>query len=358
MIPKLYGERINQVVNFLTERGTETRLVKQLLRAVYQSHMKSFVQMVELPLTVRQAMIGKFGETVSSLTPHASQAADSAHKVLFSCHDKGRIEAVSLSFRSHSSLCISSQLGCAFGCSFCETGKVGLKRQLTVSEITDQVLYFREKQKVDSISFMGMGEPLSNPKIFDGISCLTSPHQFGYSSSRVNVSTIGIVPGLLKLNEIHPNVNVAFSLHSPFPEQRLELMPIEKAYPFRDTLNILDDRIRRTRNRVWIAYLLLEGINDSLDHAHTLAGIIKNRSTDVRYLYHVNLLPYNPGRTPQDRLKRVDDITAFQRVLEKADIKNSYRNSFGRSIDAACGQLYAEYEAKSITQVMKEKASC
>jgi adenine C2-methylase RlmN of 23S rRNA A2503 and tRNA A37 len=194
---------------------------------------------------------------------------------------------------------------------------------------------------------MGMGEPLSNPKVFDAISALKNRDQFGLSASRINVSTIGILPGLAKLNTVHPDVNVAFSLHSPFPDQRRELMPIEKVYPFADTLNVLDERIRKTKNRVWIAYLLLRGVNDSQDHARALVNIIKSRPAEIRYLYHVNLLPYNPGRTPQG-LKRVDDISAFHKILDNARISTSYRNSFGRSIDAACGQLFAEYERKTV----------
>jgi 23S rRNA (adenine-C8)-methyltransferase len=351
MLPKLYGERINQIINFLVEIGEKPLVSKQLLRAVYKSNTNSFSSMGELPKNVRGKLIEKFGETVSSVAPVISREADFANKVLFECHDKNRIEAVSLSFHNHYSLCISSQLGCAFGCTFCETGKVGLKRQLTVSEITDQVLHFKQSGDVGSISFMGMGEPLSNPKVFDAISGLINPSQFGVSPSRINVSTIGIIPGLRKLNQVHPKVNVAFSLHSPFPDQRLQLMPIEKAYPFMETMKVLDERIKMTRNRVWLAYLLLEGVNDSLDHARALVDLIHQRPPEIRYLYHVNLLPYNPGRTQAHNLKRLDDISSFQRIVQKAGIQNSYRNSFGRSIDAACGQLYADYEAKNLAQL-------
>ena len=348
MLPKLYGERINKVLHFLDEIGEKPMVAKQLLRAVYKANIDELSNMHELGSGVRTKLVEKFGRRLCTLSPKTSQSADYATKVLFSCHDNEKFEAVSLAFHNHNSLCISSQSGCAFRCSFCESGKVGLKRQLTVSEITDQALHFRQKETIGSISFMGMGEPLSNPKVFDAISALASPHQFAMSPSRINVSTIGIIPGLAKLNQVHPNVNVAFSLHSPFPEQRLELMPIEKVYPFIKTFDLLDERIKQARNRVWIAYLLLEGVNDSMDHAKALVNLIKSRPVELRYLYHVNLLPYNAGRTPEQKLKRVDDISAFQKVIQKAGIHNSYRNSFGRSIDAACGQLYAEYEAKAI----------
>ena len=345
---KLFGERINKILNFLLDAGENSLVSKQLIRAVYQSRINEFQKMDQLPKISRSKLIEKFGPNFSSLTALTTKDADSANKVLLACHDNEKIEAVSLRFHNHQSLCISSQSGCAFRCSFCESGRVGLKRQLSVSEITDQVFHFQQFQKLGSISFMGMGEPLSNPRIFDSISALINPNQFAISPSRLNVSTIGIIPGIIKLNKIHPNVNLAFSLHSPFSEQRLTLMPIEKVYPFLNTLEVLDDRIRTTKNRVWLAYLLLEGVNDSEDHARALVDIIKRRSSDVRYLYHINLLPYNAGRTREDSLRRVSDISSFQKIIHKAGISNSYRNSFGRSIDAACGQLYAEYEAMSV----------
>jgi len=350
MSVRLYGERINKIVNWMKESNAKPVAIKQLLKAVYGSNINRFQDMRELSGDLRGRLVERFGETYTTLRPVANQDSAQASKVLFECHDKERIEAVALSFRNHKSLCISSQVGCAFGCQFCESGKVGLKRQLTVSEITDQVYHFRCAKKLGSVSFMGMGEPLSNPKVFDAISALTSPDQIGMSASRINVSTIGIVPGIKKLNEVHPQVNLAFSLHSPFPDQRRELMPIEKAYPFLQTFEALDERIRRTKNRIWIAYLLLKGVNDSADHARALVDIIKRRPAELRYLYHLNLLPYNPGRTPQS-LNRVDDISNFRRIIENAGIANSYRNSFGRTIDAACGQLYAEYESKTVRHI-------
>jgi adenine C2-methylase RlmN of 23S rRNA A2503 and tRNA A37 len=195
---------------------------------------------------------------------------------------------------------------------------------------------------------MGMGEPLANPKVFDAIAAITNPNQFNVSNSRVNLSTIGIIPGLVKLTERHPNINVTFSLHSPFPEQRVKLMPIEKVYPSKSVFEYLDERIRRTKNRVWVAYLLLDGINDSPNHARAIVDIIKSRPLEVRYLYHINLLPYNTARSVPGDLKRVSDIAVFKRIIDNAGISNSYRNSFGRGIDAACGQLYADYEARTV----------
>jgi adenine C2-methylase RlmN of 23S rRNA A2503 and tRNA A37 len=349
MIPKLYGERITKVLNFLAELGSKPRVGKQLLRAVYRNNITRFDNLHELSGDIRCKLTEKFGPSISALDCHTIQSGDQAIKALYTCiQDEAKIESVSLSFNNHKSLCISSQVGCAFGCAFCATGKIGLKRQLTVSEISDQLFHLKKPGESLSVSFMGMGEPLANPKVFDAISAITNPDQFNVSNSRVNISTIGIIPGLVKLTERHPNINVTFSLHSPFPEQRIKLMPIEKVYPSRNVFDYLDDRIRKTNNRVWIAYLLLEGINDSVDHARALVDILKSRPAEVRYLYHVNLLPYNTARNVPGDLRRVADIAAFKQILDKAGISNSYRNSFGRGIDAACGQLYADYEARTV----------
>jgi 23S rRNA (adenine-C8)-methyltransferase len=348
MLPKLYGERVNQIVALLLESGEKQSVVKQLLRAIYSNNVNEFRAMHEVPLLTRGKLEEKFGRKYSTLEPAHVSSDSQATKVLFSCHDGHKVESVELAFRNHNSLCISSQIGCAFGCAFCATGKLGIIRQLSIDEITNQVYHFRKKNHQSSVSFMGMGEPLSNPKIFPSISALCSPHEFGIPRSRINVSTIGIAPGVQKLNDVHPEVNLTYSLHSPFPQQRLELMPIQKVYPFQDVFPLLDARISKSKNRVWIAYLLLEGVNDSIDHAKALVSLIRERPQEVRYLYHVNLLPYNAARDAPSGMKRSEDISKFHSELEKAGISHSYRNSFGRSIDAACGQLYADYEARSI----------
>lgn len=345
---KLHGERISRMVEYLASTNEKKVVSKNLLRAIFRLNLNAFQDMTELPQAVRHKLVEHFGESYSTLAVRETRSDDQATKVLFACRDGKKIEAVQLAFRNHHSLCISSQVGCAFGCSFCATGKLGIIRQLTVDEITDQVFHFRSKELKSSVSFMGMGEPLSNPKVFAAIAALKNADEFNISNSRINVSTIGIAPGVMKLNQAHPDVNLTYSLHSPFPEQRQGMMPIQKVYPFSDIFPLLDYRIAQTKNRVWIAYLLLKGVNDTIDHAKALIHIIKTRPAEVRYLYHINLLPYNVAREAPSHLERTNDVALFQKELEKAGISHSYRNSFGRSIDAACGQLYADYEAKTL----------
>lgn len=333
---------------FLASIGEPRWRLRQVLQGIYAEHTHKWHNFEHLPVGLRMRLKERFGKYVLGYRPLSAREGDFAQKVLLeSRRDAVRVEAVSLKFRTHRSLCISSQVGCAFQCAFCATGRVGLKRQLDADEICDQVLFFLQKgQKIDGVSFMGMGEPLANPRVFDALSVLTSPELFGISPRRLNVSTVGVIPGIMKLTEKFPQANLAFSLHSPFPEERNRLVPLNRMYPIAQVLEVLDQHIQLTGRRVWIGYLLMRGQNDSLEHARALAMLIRERPSHVRYLYHINLLPYNTGRAVPEHFARTDStqVEAFRRVLQENSITSSFRNSFGHSIDAACGQLFADYE--------------
>ena len=244
----LPSPRLQRIGAMLESRGQPGWRLKQIARAIYSGHVSTFSTLPDVPKELRHWLADLFGrDRISTLSVVGESAADSAHKVLFACEDGARIEAVGLKFKSHHSLCISSQVGCAFACAFCATGKIGFKRQLSVDEITDQILFFRgmagagtadASLAIDSVSFMGMGEPLANPAVFAALDVIRDG--LGVSERRLNVSTIGIIPGIRKLNESHKHVNLAYSLHSPFPAERLALMPIQKAFPLEAVFELLD----------------------------------------------------------------------------------------------------------------------
>lgn len=350
--PVLPSPRLQKIHDLFVERDIPLWRLKQVSRAIYSGHA-NFSTLPELPKDVRHLLVEKFErDRISSLSPvrESTSSNDGARKILFACEDGAKIETVGLQFPTHYSLCISSQVGCGFACSFCATGAVGFKRQLTADEIADQVLFFRASGGVDSVSFMGMGEPLANPAVFSALDILTSRKYMEISDRRFNVSTIGIIPGIKKLNDKYPHVNLAYSLHSPFPAERASLMPIQKTFAFEKVFDVLDERIRASNKKLWIAYLLLEGVNDSSTHAKELVRLIKARDRKISYLYHVNLLPYNEI-DPADLTKKFkysDRVFEFQKILTNNNISVSFRNSFGRDIDAACGQLYAQYQAKTL----------
>lgn len=276
-----------------------------------------------------------------------------AKKILFETTDGAKIESVKMTFNpntneEHESICISSQSGCNLGCRFCSTGTMGLQKNLNVDEIIDQVLFFKNRDNFNgSISFMGMGEPFMNANaVFQAIKILTDKEGCNFSDRKINISTVGTIPGIERLTAEYPQINLAFSLHTPFTEQRSELMPINKIYSLLNVMKSLDKHIEKTKRRVFLAYLLLKNINDSTDHAEALATLIKRRDKNA-YLYFVNLINFHPGdkRIPFDRTS-ARKLKEFTNILTSRNIKYSIRQSFGEEIGAACGQLCVKQAAK------------
>ena len=221
---------------------------------------------------------------------------------------------------------------------------MGKLRNLTAWEIVEQLLYFHLRGcSLDSVSFMGMGEPLANPHVSEALSLLTDPALFGLSQRRITVSTVGVVPGLKRLMTEFPQVNLAYSLHAPEPALRRKLMPVENRWSMEQVLPLLSTHIQRTHRRVFLAYILLKNVNDSPAHARKLARLLR-RNLRALPLYHVDLIPYNEtsrtgGFFAPPEQERVGE---FLRVLRQAGISCSARTQFGSDIAAACGQLYAE----------------
>ena len=200
---------------------------------IFAQHIPDFHSMYMLPERLRSNLAETFGTSVCGLVPVTHRASGQADKVLFQLKDGNCVETVNLHYKKGwESFCVSSQCGCGFGCKFCATGAIGHKRNMTADEITDQILYFYlAGHQINSVSFMGMGEPFANPNLFDALKILTNPSLFGLSQRRITISTIGMIPGIKRLTRDFPQVNLAFSLHSPFEKQRSELMPINQTYP-------------------------------------------------------------------------------------------------------------------------------
>lgn len=316
---------------------------EQLTNAIFRRRIGNYSQMDILPKALRETLISELGENVCGLTLAREKASAQARKGLFELADGGYIEAVALQYkRGWESFCISSQCGCNFGCQFCATGTIGLRRNLTADEITDQLLYYHlNGHELDSVSFMGMGEALANPHLWEALSLLTNPGLFGLGQRRITISTIGLLPGMEQLVVAYPQINLAFSLHSPFAKQRDELMPINKKYPLHAVLNQLDRHIQTTGRKVFIAYILLHNVNNSMEHARMLADLLRSRGPWA-HLYHVDLIPYNPtSKTPRPFTAPGKAGTRqFYDALKSKGISVTVRAQFGSGIDAACGQLH------------------
>ncbi|MCK9445559.1 23S rRNA (adenine(2503)-C(2))-methyltransferase RlmN [bacterium] len=234
-----------------------------------------------------------------------------------------------------STVCVSSQVGCPLACSFCATGTMGLKRNLTAEEIVMQVLLFARVCKVTNIVFMGMGEPFLNyDNVMSAIRMLNSAEYFNIGSRKISVSTSGIIEGIEKFANEDLQVNLSISLHAPNNKLRSQLMPINKKYSLEKVIEAVDNYIIKTNRKVMFEYLMIVGENDSLECARELALLMK------KPLYMVNLIVYNP--TGKFKASDSKTIKKFKDYLEGEGIFTTQRYEFGRGIKAACGQLVVE----------------
>ncbi|MEV5764756.1 radical SAM protein [Micromonospora sp. NPDC052213] len=246
-------------------------------------------------------------------------------------------------------MCISSQAGCGLGCTFCATGAVGLVRNLTADEIVAQVMHphwTREGlPRPASVAFMGMGEALANPHVFDALTLLTDAGYAGMSARRVTVSTVGFAPNLARLVDEHPQVTITLSVHSPFPQERARIVPLEERFPLARSLDILDRHAATSRRKVYLAYLLIADVNDSDDHLAALTQLVHERSRPE--LFHVSVIRYNEaiGAAPDHRAPSSGRADDFVRGLTARGVHATRRRQLGTGIDAACGQLHGRYLA-------------
>lgn len=340
-----WSPRMRNIYTILERTKQPQYRYLEFIQLLYKQRIFAFDEMTTLPSSLRATLKDELGDTILTLgAQHESKSAQCT-KTLHKLRDNHNIETVYMQFRDsqHTSLCVSSQVGCALKCNFCATGAVGLKRQLTADEIVDQVLHVQKTDPLNTISFMGMGEALQNPRVFDALHTLKHPQLMGISPRRISVSTVGIIPGIQRLTREFPEVNLAFSLHSPFEEQRDLLVPANKTHPLPEVLKVLEQHALTTRRKIFIAYLVLPGINDSETHAKALCEIIRRMSPSIRRLFHVNLLRYNPAESISGSYKQTtsSDLEKFSSMLKKfGDVSHTIRQSFGVEIDAACGQLY------------------
>jgi 23S rRNA (adenine2503-C2)-methyltransferase len=288
--------------------------------------------MTNLPLALRTALAADV--PFSTLTAEAEQRSrDGTVKTLFRTHDGHPVEAVLMRYRDgRRSGCVSSQSGCPLTCTFCATGRMAFGRNLTASEILDQVLHFRRSEPVNHLVFMGMGEPFMNvDAVLDAARRLPD---IGITHRRTTISTVGWLPGLERfVEEVTEPIRLALSLHAADPTLRRELMPVNDRYPLPDVLVLCRRHWERTNRRVFVEYVMLAGVNDSPAQARALAELLG------REAFKVNLIPYNPTGLFVGSSRAA--IAAFKAELDAARVPATVRLTRGRDISAACGQLVA-----------------
>lgn len=256
----------------------------------------------------------------------------SASKYLFKTYDGFGIETVELIAPHTTTLCISSQIGCPLKCTFCATGSRGFRRNLKVSEILAQYLFF--KKNITNIVFMGMGEPLLNySNVMKAVRILNSPDCVNFGARRMTISTCGIPDKIRKLGSEGLEFNLSISLNSPNNRTRSILMPINRKYNIEELLKATNNYIQRTSRRVTFEYILIKGVNDTIKDAKELAALLRD------LLCHVNLIPFNPIKQCKFVPSSFERILFFRQILAQNGINATIRKSKGADISAACGQL-------------------
>lgn len=323
--------------------------VDQVLDWIYERRARSFEEMTNLPLELRDELARVF-----SLDPleqsFEARSSDGTIKHLWRLRDGEEIESVLIPTSDRVTLCLSSQVGCALACRFCATGDFGFRRQLTAAEIVAQLRNadrvareaYGRGTGIDNVVYMGMGEPLANREaVFGSLRILN--HGFGIGARRITVSTVGIVPGIRALAALPESFELAVSLHAPSHELRLELVPIEKRWPITELMAAIDEYIDRKKRRVTFEYTLIAGVNDAPETARELVSLIGDRNA------FVNLIPWNPipGRDWEPSGEAA--IETFLRLLQDAGVPSAVRTPRGQDIAAACGQLRLERELETVS---------
>ena len=293
---------------------------------------RSYGEMTNLPAALRDRLAAAVPLSTLSMSSEA-KSDDGTVKALFETADGRPLEAVLMRYRDgRRSVCLSSQSGCPLTCTFCATGQMKFGRNLTADEILDQALHFRRVEPIDHVVFMGMGEPMMNlDAVLEAARRLPD---VGVTHRRTTISTVGWLPGLRRfVDEVSEPIRLALSLHAPADALRSKLMPVNDRYPLEEVLAECRRYVELRGRKVFVEYVMLAGVNDSVEHARALARLLDPK------LFKVNLIPYNPtGR--YDGSSR-EAIARFKAVLDRARLPSTVRLTRGRDIAAACGQLAA-----------------
>ncbi len=332
---------------YFASLGEPRYRARQVFEWAWKHLVWDFSRMTNLPVSLRERLSQEF--TIGAAEPGASlmDAEEGTEKVLLKFPDGECVETVLMREEDRRTVCVSTQVGCPVGCAFCATGKMGFQRNLSAGEIALQVLFFARKlkaegERVTHVVLMGMGEPLLNYEAtIKAIRNLNHPWGLNLGARRFTVSTVGVVPGILRLAREGMQLNLAVSLHAPWDDLRAELVPLAKTYSIHEVLEATEEYIRATKRRITYEYVLISGVNDSPAAARALGKLLKGR------LAHVNLIPFNPAPGLPFRRPPLHRVEAFKRALLKRGIDVTVRHSRGVRIQAGCGQLRARVRANS-----------
>ena len=340
----IYSYSLEELTKIMLAMGQSAYRGKQIFSWLYKKRVKAFDEMNDISLSFREELKKNFDFFLPTIDV-MEKSKDGTIKCLFKLRDGERVEGVLMHYVYGYSVCVSSQVGCNMSCAFCASGLLKKKRNLTPDEMLGQVLAFDEILRKDGnhvthCVVMGTGEPFDNyDNVLSFIRILNSPFALDIGARHITVSTCGVVPSILRFGKEGLQVNLAISLHAPTNELRDKLMPINTAYPLERLIPaIIQYGNDSNGRRVTFEYILIKGVNDSIEDAKKLERLIRPT------FGYVNLIPYNP--VVENGYERADDesVTLFHNYLLSKKVKSTIRKEFGSDIDAACGQLRAKYE--------------
>ncbi|WMT27849.1 23S rRNA (adenine(2503)-C(2))-methyltransferase RlmN [Bacillus aerius] len=340
-MPSIYSFELNEIKEWLKEQGEKPFRATQIFEWLYEKRVTSFDEMSNLSKELRGKLKDQFAiTTLKTVIKQTSQ--DGTIKFLFELHDGYTIETVLMRHEYGNSVCVTTQVGCRIGCTFCASTLGGLKRNLEAGEIVAQVLKVQQAldetdERVSSVVIMGIGEPFDNfDEMLAFLKIINHDNGLNIGARHITVSTSGIIPKIYQFADEQMQINFAVSLHAPNTEIRSRLMPINKAYKLPKLMEAIEYYIQKTGRRVSFEYGLFGGVNDQVHHAEELADLLKGIKC------HVNLIPVNyvPERdyvrTPREQ------IFLFEKTLKERGVNVTIRREQGHDIDAACGQLRAK----------------
>ncbi len=338
----------SELLSWFSDHGEAAFRARQLADHVWSGRARSFDDIHTLPGPLRTKLEQTYRFCTLTATERRSADGGLTDKALHLLDDGRAVESVLMRYpargprRERTTLCISSQAGCAVGCPFCATGELGLWRDLRTSEIIDQARYWRneltaEDRRLTNIVFMGMGEPLLNPDaVLAACSALSDGNRFGLGQRHITVSTSGVIPGIERMTDLRRQYKLAVSLHAARPELRDVLVPLNRKYPLQDVVAAATAYAAATGRRITYEMVMIDGINDTSADAHAAAELLRGR------LAHVNLIPMNPVAHTPWRPSSPERVEAFATTLRTVGLHTTVRRNRGLDIGAACGQLAAE----------------
>lgn len=333
---QIVGLELREVQSLVKSYGFDASHAHEICTWIYRKACRSFFEINSIPLALRHSLDEDYTLDIETIVEN-QQSLDGTKKYLFKTFEGNTFETAFMPGPKRNTLCISTQSGCRMGCSFCFTGKLGFKQNLSSAQIVGQLLSIPERPLVNRIVIMGMGEPLDNShEVFKSLSIMNASWGMAFGASNITLSTIGLLPKMNELVELRM-CNIAISLHSPFAAQRHEMMPVEKDYPIEQVVDFFRRNPLKKPLRLSFEYIVIPGENDSVEHANATSDLLNGLTC------HVNVIPLN---TANENSVNLQAANRFQRILNDYNQPTTLRLSRGFDIDAACGMMAGKDQKK------------